>query len=183
MKKHDEGYALVFVLVVMAVLGIVATTLMTGAMKNLQAQNTSLFQMQAKYKAQGEIEKAIQVIRTEPRINSQTQQNEYTIYNILLGEYGPNGQYIPGVRDAIDGITDGVEWVVEVDNTGKTILKWKDSKSCLISLRATKPGVLIECTVVLKNAVNSEGLPVEIEYESYHIEYMDTSATEGGAVE
>ena len=66
MKKHDEGYALVFVLVVVAVLGVIATALLTGALKNLQAQNASIERMQDKYVAEGIIEIALAELETEP---------------------------------------------------------------------------------------------------------------------
>lgn len=65
MKKHDEGYALVFVLVVMVVLSLVATTLMTGALKNLQAQNASIERMEAKYVAEGMVEVTLLTLETK----------------------------------------------------------------------------------------------------------------------
>ena len=57
MKKHDEGYALVLVLVVMLVLCLVATSVLTIALNNLKKQETSVARMKAKYEAQGKIEK------------------------------------------------------------------------------------------------------------------------------
>jgi len=56
MKKHDEGYALVLVLVVIVVLGIVASALLGLSLRNLQSQTDSVDRMVAKYKAEGEIE-------------------------------------------------------------------------------------------------------------------------------
>ena len=41
MKKHDEGYALVLVLVVMLVLCLVATSVLTIALNNLKKQETA----------------------------------------------------------------------------------------------------------------------------------------------
>lgn len=59
MKKHDEGYALVLVLVVVTVLCLVAMAMMAASLKNLTNQQSSIERMQAKYQAQGEIEKVI----------------------------------------------------------------------------------------------------------------------------
>lgn len=59
MKKHDEGYALVLVLVVITVLCLVAMAMMAASLKNLTNQQSSIERMQAKYQAQGEIEKVI----------------------------------------------------------------------------------------------------------------------------
>ena len=59
MRKHNEGYALVLVLVVLIVLALLSTIILTGAQRNLDAQVTSVEYMKAKYQAQGEIEKIV----------------------------------------------------------------------------------------------------------------------------
>lgn len=59
MKKHNEGYALVLVLVVLTVLGLVAAFILSFSLKNLQNQQASVEQMQDRYAAEGEIEKVI----------------------------------------------------------------------------------------------------------------------------
>lgn len=59
MKKHDEGYALPFVLVVMTVLIIIALGVMGYAQRNLEAQKNSIVRMQEKYVAAGPIEQII----------------------------------------------------------------------------------------------------------------------------
>lgn len=65
MKKHDEGYALVLVLVTMVVLGIAATALMSIGLRNLKAQQAVGERMVNKYAAQGEIEKVIACLSQE----------------------------------------------------------------------------------------------------------------------
>ena len=59
MKKHNEGYTLVLVLVVLTVLCLLSSALLTMAVKNLQAQKAIQRQLQDKYTAQGEIEKIV----------------------------------------------------------------------------------------------------------------------------
>jgi len=59
MKKHDEGYALPFVLVVMTVLIIIALGVMGYAQRNLEAQKDSIVRMQEKYAAAGPIEQIL----------------------------------------------------------------------------------------------------------------------------
>lgn len=59
MRKHNEGYVLVLVLVVLIVLCLFSTAILTGAQRNLQAQMSSLAYMEDKYRAQGEIEKFV----------------------------------------------------------------------------------------------------------------------------
>lgn len=56
MRKHNEGYALPFVLVVITVLFLVALAISTVSLRNLQSQQASIQQMQDKYEAQGQIE-------------------------------------------------------------------------------------------------------------------------------
>lgn len=59
MKKHDEGYVLAYVTVVLLVFCLVATTILTGAMKNLEHQQQAQAKMEDKYFAKGMIEKAL----------------------------------------------------------------------------------------------------------------------------
>ena len=59
MKKHDEGYVLVYVTVVLLVFCLVAATILTGAHNNLQNQQKTITQMQDQYAAAGEIEKVM----------------------------------------------------------------------------------------------------------------------------
>lgn len=59
MKKHNEGYTLPLVLVVMIIMCLIAVSVMSVALHNLQAQKTSITRMQDKYEAQGELEKKI----------------------------------------------------------------------------------------------------------------------------
>lgn len=59
MKKHDEGYALPFVLVVITVLCLVSAYILAGAEQTVTAQQHSNAQMQQQYAAQGEIEKVV----------------------------------------------------------------------------------------------------------------------------
>lgn len=62
MKKHDEGYALVLVLVVMIVMSLVVASVLALSLRNMQNQTASIQRMQDKYAAQGQIEKTIQDI-------------------------------------------------------------------------------------------------------------------------
>lgn len=59
MKKYDEGYALVFVLVVMIVMSLVSASVLTFSLRNMQSQQASIERMEDKYTAQGEVEKLI----------------------------------------------------------------------------------------------------------------------------
>ena len=59
MKKHNEGYVLVYVTVVLILFSLIGSMILTSAMKNLNAQQAAITQMQDKYAAQGMIEKVL----------------------------------------------------------------------------------------------------------------------------
>ena len=59
MKKHDEGYTLILVMIVLVVLCGLSAFLLTSGLRNLEAQKTAEARMQDRYTAQGEIEKVV----------------------------------------------------------------------------------------------------------------------------
>ena len=59
MKKHDEGYVLIYVTVVLILFSLIGSMILTSAMKNLNAQQAVITQMQDKYVAQGMIEQVV----------------------------------------------------------------------------------------------------------------------------
>lgn len=62
MKRHQEGYVLLYVVVVIAVMSIVAVAVASGAMSNMRAQEASIRRMQEQYMALGYIEElAVQI--------------------------------------------------------------------------------------------------------------------------
>lgn len=54
--RKDDGYILVYVLVVFLVLSFAAVAICTGAVQNLRAQQASIARTQALYEAEGQIE-------------------------------------------------------------------------------------------------------------------------------
>ena len=59
MKKHNEGYSLVLVLVVLVLMSLVASFILSVSLKNLQSQTAAVSRMEDKYTAAGEIEKIV----------------------------------------------------------------------------------------------------------------------------
>ena len=59
MKKHDEGYALILVLIVLMVLGLMASFMLSFSLQNVQTQQKYINRMQDQYAAAGEIEAII----------------------------------------------------------------------------------------------------------------------------
>lgn len=65
MKKHDEGYTLILVLIVLLVMTFTAVSILSVSASNIRKQGESVAAMKNKYKAAGEIEKAVASIDAE----------------------------------------------------------------------------------------------------------------------
>lgn len=59
MKKYDEGYVLAYVTVVLLLFCLIATMILTGAMKNLTIQQDTVQHMKDRYAAEGMIQQVI----------------------------------------------------------------------------------------------------------------------------
>ncbi|MBQ9844422.1 MAG: hypothetical protein IJO31_09745 [Oscillospiraceae bacterium] len=59
MKKHNEGYTLVLVMVVLIVLCLLVSYVLTFSLNNLKTQQTAALRVQDQYAAAGEIEAAV----------------------------------------------------------------------------------------------------------------------------
>ena len=70
MLKRNEGYALSYVLVVLLVLCIIAISVMSAPLRNLQMQQASIARMQDKYAAQGMIEQVVAQLKTTPNLDN-----------------------------------------------------------------------------------------------------------------
>lgn len=90
MKKHDEGYVLAYVVVIMAVLTTIALSVMSVSLSNLQKQRAEVERMQDKYAAEGAIEQAIEII-------------ENIDYSLIENISLPEGVQISAVESSVSG--------------------------------------------------------------------------------
>ena len=58
-KRNTEGYVLAYLLIVIAVMGAIAATLMTSTVQVMASQQNSIQYMKDKYAAMGEVEKLV----------------------------------------------------------------------------------------------------------------------------
>lgn len=86
MKKHNEGYTLVLVLVVMLVLTTVATAILTFSVSNLKNQQAMVERMEAKYEAMGAIEAAMAQLDNLEKLENCTGKNIEEAQAILQEE-------------------------------------------------------------------------------------------------
>lgn len=64
--KRDDGYVLVYVLIVFTILSLVAVTICSTAVKNLQAQKAAVARMEARYEAEGYLQQFIAEVEALP---------------------------------------------------------------------------------------------------------------------
>lgn len=162
MKKHDEGYVMAFVMVVIVVLCLVAVSLMSISLRNLEAQNASIQRMEDKYAAMGEIEKVVAVIDSELVLEKNVSLEE------SLVSFWQGSAEISNVR--ISGVTEE-----NAPITGFTATV-KIARQC--------DSVRIETTISWEASVDSESsqykiTTTQLTYTSYQISTVETG--EGGA--
>lgn len=90
MKKHDEGYVLAMVMVVIAVLAIVASAMLSIGLRNVQTQQVAVERMQAKYEAEGIIEKVVAELaiqETNGNVRANVESEFKTAINSRLEDY------------------------------------------------------------------------------------------------
>lgn len=65
MRKNQEGYVLVYVAVVVAVLTVLGVAVCSAAVQNLQAQQAAAEALQSRLEAEGAVERAVALLRGE----------------------------------------------------------------------------------------------------------------------
>lgn len=128
MKKHDEGYVLAYVTVILLLFCLIATMILTGAMKNMTNQQDTIQRMKDRYAAEGMIQKAVVQIQ-----KGQTPSEEHT-------EYADDGVTVIGTLTAkvveggweLVGSSGTVQITCTVDSNGQY-------KSFEIGATATEP--------------------------------------------
>lgn len=78
-NKHNEGYTLPLVMVVLLVLAIVAVTIMTTSLKNMLRQQQFIDTMKDQYVAQGEIEKIVAQLQNGQKVHVTFKDNTANI--------------------------------------------------------------------------------------------------------
>lgn len=163
MKKHNEGYALVLVLVVITVLCLVALAMMAGSLKNLQNQQLSIERMEAKYAAQGETEKFV------------------AGFEGLIFREGSSPTITGLKKETLDTLCSAIG--VQC-NTLSYVENGETESYLLIDLTASAESwILVNCTIKVTGAIISGELEPGVYY--YNItdpawEYASYTITEGG---
>ena len=87
MKKHNEGYTLVLVMLVLVVLCLLAGFILTTALRNLEAQQSAAQQIQDRYAAQGELEKIVAQYQQDETFleGNETDADGYPVLTVTAG--------------------------------------------------------------------------------------------------
>ena len=152
MKKHDEGYVLAFVMVVITVLCLIAVLLMPLSLRNLEAQNDSIRRMQDKYAAQGVIETVVAKMDSTDTVEIRNQGNLQS----SLADYW-------GVSEEDFVITNSTEKDGEIAEFSASVRIVSEHET------ATVVATLIWSADVTKADGNYQITPNSLKYESYQV--------------
>ena len=165
MKKHNEGYALPFVLVVSVVMCIIATTVMTFSLDNLKSQQRTVERMQAKYEAAGAIEEIVGAIEMPPKQGEIAVQNDgqenlpaITFDGNEKCSFVVDGQNILRIASSGNYNEDGELWI---------IVSLKLEKEAVETITDFKDGSMA-CEMTIKDHCS-------VEYVGYEIADRDTA--------
>ena len=106
--RKDDGYILVYVLVVFLVLSFAAVAICTGAVQNLRAQQASIARTQALYEAEGKIESYVANLMTKEVASSSLCSSEDDAKRAAAAAFWEAAK------------TPGVELSATVENEGST---------------------------------------------------------------
>lgn len=172
MRKHNEGYVLPLVLVVMVILSLVAVGVMSVSLHNLQAQKADIDRMQAQYAAQGELE--VFLAKLDSNLVS---LNALTTAVSDTSEAAIQAPVMNAIQQAL-AVTEGdVPYVKLAEENGIVWVKNDDgSFSCNVCVYATdrENQARIDCTILLEKVITVSGgvhfvEAPQIVYTSYEI--------------
>lgn len=152
MKKHDEGYVLAYVVVIMAVLTTIALSVMSVSLSNLQKQRAEVERMQDKYAAEGDIEQ-------------------------VIARLDANRQMSVGVSDLLEGTEVHPELDINAEARNVcTLTLERQGKSVKIICK-----IKVTCASDIETELGGYRFDrPEWEYESYTITSVTSEETEGG---
>lgn len=159
-RKRDEGYALVFALVVLLVLSIVGMTIMGLTYRDLKNQQDSIDRMKNQYEVQGKIEQII----------GRLENNAVT--TPLAAIFGVTPEY--SNTEAIVGETSAITATLRFSSDNSGAEKVKVTIECTLKLSAAGTGTFLSDGA---GGFELSG-PCKVEYLSYKV--TSENISEGG---
>ena len=174
--RKDDGYVLVYVLIVFTILSAVAVTMCTLALNNLKAQKADVLRMEARYAAEAELQKFIAQVETNVISDEEVADIETAIKSQI-----PSGNvFVPTVTAPWEG-SKSID--VEVD---KTITYETDTLVVQIATKLRIP-VNVEFVEYTSETFTGSGSyetlykykyrvdETGVKYDSYDISYKEVS--------
>ena len=162
MKKHDDGYVLPFVLMVMIVLCIMSTSLMTAALRNLKNQQKFTEQMVEKYAAEGEIEKIVAQLSREVHFKDL----KYELPEGTETEWPEDDEIKDEIKNEIKSdILVIIENLIIENLIGEDLVEYSGDKititdneeekyvSCILKVKSSKESPIITAEIELSGAI------------------------------
>ena len=145
MKKRQEGYVLVYVLIVIVLLALIGSTVCAISVRNLKAQQSSLARAQAAYQAEGQVERALGTIAA------------CTISGSLsLSKDTPPANARTAARN--QAMTDFTGWLEAEGNWPNCITK-EEISAVELTLTAQEGGQLVTASVRIPVTIDVSGEP------------------------
>lgn len=204
MRKNNDGYVLPFVMVVMAVLCLAATSLLTLALSNMKLQTRNTERTKEKYVAVGAIECAVSYVNPQFLTGAQDTVELTQGQNENCTAKAPNmenalRQMVAGICDKAnanaqpqeEGDTCELEYELlqtDIYSTGGALDAVNDRFTCKFRLKSTYRTVQVtadlEVTGVLKNLYPYENSdlkdyclkPTRLTYEAYKVAVTEEEA-------
>lgn len=178
MKKHDEGYILAYVFVILVVICIIAASVLTIPLANLRTQKAAVARMQNQYEAAGAVEEVLS------RMNQQVERlgRNMTYTDLTTAKTGVLTE-LTAVAAGVNDPDAGMEGVQVTLSDWPASVTGDYTSSYTFHMTVTKGVVTITCEVVLQDIVSYDlvdrnyqvHVPL-IEYNAYTI----TEAVGGG---
>ena len=162
-NKHNEGYTLPLVMVVLLVLAIVAVTIMTTSLKNMQRQQGFIETMKAQYAAQGEIEKIVAQLENLGTEATESPMKDPTLTDNYDGEIDKLSGTSGEVESALCTVEIYAKGIEETEINRKKHYTIPDESTVIMV--STCGTVTIQCEMKL----SLKGSGNEVIYTSYEI--------------
>lgn len=181
MKKHNDGYVLAMVMVVIAVLAVVASTMLSVGLRNVLTQQNAVERMQAKYKVEGEVEKLVTKF-----VNLETGE-------VTDAESAFRAQFETLCKNYNDNLNDGIQiieivypvhgsriYTFTIESKGEYVVSVPDKETTkqIREIITIKKGIELEYQIepITDGGINKEAAKVKnVMYASY-----ETSTVQNG---
>lgn len=176
-KRYDDGYVLVYVVVVIVILSILVPAACANSLRNLKAQQASVERMQQLYEAEGQIERFVAEIEAVQNTTSVSGTGRVSLTENPVG----------AAERAVEAVMEGAPAGVLSGKLKKGVSRWdwenEPNSACWgISLVSEAEGITISAAIrvdmdveITVNPIYDEGEPQKI--TDYSWSYNITSCT------